>query len=377
MKMSVLFSFLGQYRILLIYSSIYVIIYTDEGFTYIFVGGYIGSNSSQNTFNNEGEAKTLLSNLLKTDFNSIQKKFDANATVVSSGTPQDIVFSSWKMALTDSEFSSVSDAEDFLAKYKEKYLAQAYETNGIILVSEYVSVMDKEEFLENQLAISKILDRLEVEFDEKRGKIGKKFILGDMGMSEKNYGNWGKRMNGEIVVLDYGYLYELQIDEWKEVAKCPICGSSLGYKEDYSELVCEKEDCKAKVQYTTLRNNFGYANIVKNIIKNINIDKYVKFDENGKIVVDVMDIIEIEEEEKEEYKLPEEVVDKINLTMEKFFEMAECIKRDGELNVFCQRKVKDDLFDEKDIYDEILFPCLIAAINLTDKNIEKYLKVLL
>ena len=68
-----------------------------------------------------------------------------------------------------------------------------------------------------------------------------------------------------------------------------------------------------------------------------------------------------------------EVVDKINLTMEKFFEMAECIKRDGELNVFCQRKVKDDLFDEKDIYDEILFPCLIAAINLTDKNIEKYL----
>ena len=260
------------------------------------------------------------------------------------------------------------------AKYKEKYLAQAYETNGIILVSEYVSVMDKEEFLENQLAISKILDRLEVEFDEKKGKIGKKFILGDMGMSEKNYGNWGKRMNGEIVVLDYGYLYELQIDEWKEVAKCPICGSSLGYKEDYSELVCEKEECKAKVQYTTLRNNFGYANIVKNIIKNINIDKYVKFDENGKIVVDVMDIIEIEEEEKEEYKLPEEVVDKINLTMEKFFEMAECIKRDGELNVFCQRKVKDDLFDEKDIYDEILFPCLIAAINLTDKNIEKYLK---
>ena len=34
------------------------------------------------------------------------------------------------------------------AKYKEKYLAQAYETNGIILISEYVTVMDKEEFLE-------------------------------------------------------------------------------------------------------------------------------------------------------------------------------------------------------------------------------------
>ena len=29
------------------------------------------------------------------------------------------------------------------AKYKSKYLARAYETNGIILVSEYVTVIDK------------------------------------------------------------------------------------------------------------------------------------------------------------------------------------------------------------------------------------------
>ena len=33
------------------------------------------------------------------------------------------------------------------AKKYPNYLAQAYETNGIILVSEYVSVMDTEEFL--------------------------------------------------------------------------------------------------------------------------------------------------------------------------------------------------------------------------------------
>ena len=46
------------------------------------------------------------------------------------------------------------------AKYKSNYLAQAYETNGIILVSEYVTVMDKEEFLESQYQIQRILDIL-------------------------------------------------------------------------------------------------------------------------------------------------------------------------------------------------------------------------
>ena len=44
------------------------------------------------------------------------------------------------------------------AKYKKKYLAQAYETIGIILVSEYVTVMDKEDFLENQSPIFKNLN---------------------------------------------------------------------------------------------------------------------------------------------------------------------------------------------------------------------------
>jgi ssDNA-binding Zn-finger/Zn-ribbon topoisomerase 1 len=123
------------------------------------------------------------------------------------------------------------------SKHKSKYLAQAYETNGIILVSEYVTVMDKMEFLESQFYIKKILDVLAI--DEKK----RQYILGDMVMSEKNYGNWGRRMNGDIVVLDYGYLYELTNAEWKEVAKCPTCGSSLEYTKDYSELKCVKPEC--------------------------------------------------------------------------------------------------------------------------------------
>ena len=159
------------------------------------------------------------------------------------------------------------------AKYKKKYLAQAYETNGIILVSEYVTVMDKEDFLENQSPIFKILNLLEKD-TSLAGNKERRYILGDMGMSEKNYGNWGRRMNGDIVVLDYGYLYQLSEAEWKEVSKCPICGSSLKYTSDFSQLICV-QNAKHEVQYTTLRNVHGYANIIENIKENLNDDKYV------------------------------------------------------------------------------------------------------
>ena len=116
---------------------------SGNDFAYIFVGGYIGSNSSNNTFNNAGEAKTLLTKLLSTDFNSIQRKFDATTVVAADTNPHDIKFSTWNFYLTESEFSSVSTAEEFLAKYKEKYqLSVAVEIANAILTRHYYVVED-------------------------------------------------------------------------------------------------------------------------------------------------------------------------------------------------------------------------------------------
>ena len=260
------------------------------------------------------------------------------------------------------------------AKYKEKYLAQAYETNGIILISEYVTVMDKEEFLENQLPISRILDILKIDGDVYEKEKMKHYILGDMGMSNKNYGNWGRRMNGDIVVLDYGYLYQLSKADWKDVAKCPVCGSSLSYTTDYSELECDKTDCPTKVKYTTLRNNFGYANIIENIKELINKDKYVKFDKDGKIKVDVMERVEIEEEKTEEFKMPEDIEMKINNSKDKYFEIAEFVRNHDRLDIDDIFTIKEEIYNNKEEYDEILLPYIISALELNYKNVDKYLK---
>ena len=118
-------------------------------------------------------------------------------------------------------------------------LALAYETNGLILVSEYVAVIDKEDFLESQMQVKKILESLEREVVSILNKNKNSYyILGDMGMSSKNYGNWGRRPSGELVILDYGYLYKTSYREWNKISKCPYCGNVLEYKDDYTELQC-------------------------------------------------------------------------------------------------------------------------------------------
>ena len=258
------------------------------------------------------------------------------------------------------------------AKYKSNYLAQAYETNGIILVSEYVTVMDKEEFLESQYQIQRILDILA---QDKALTADKQmfYILGDMGMSNKNYGNWGKRMNGDIVVLDYGYLYQLAKEEWKEVARCPICSSSLEYTSDYSELKCTKSECGAEVKYTTLRNTFGYGEIIKNIKKNINDDKYVKFDDKGEIIVDVMEKVVIEEENNVEFVMPEDIVYKIDKARDTFFNITELVK-DDRLNIDLYYKLKDEIMNEREEYDEMLFPFVLASLDMNMYNVRSHVK---
>lgn len=258
------------------------------------------------------------------------------------------------------------------AKYKSNYLAQAYETNGIILVSEYVTVMDKDEFLESQYQIQRILDILA---QDKALTADKQmfYILGDMGMSNKNYGNWGKRMNGDIVVLDYGYLYQLTKEEWKEVARCPICGSSLEYTTDYSELKCTKSECGAEVKYTTLRNTFGYGEIIKNIKKNINDDKYVKFDDKGEIIVDVMEKVVIEEENNVEFVMPEDIVYKIDKARDTFFNITELVK-DDRLTIDLYYSLKDEIMNEREEYDEMLFPFVLASLDMNMYNVRSHVK---
>ena len=258
------------------------------------------------------------------------------------------------------------------AKDKPKYLAKAFETNGLILVSEYVTVMDNMEFLECQNEIKTILKVIEANIKGKDKTKNTYFILGDMGTSNKNYGNWGRRMNGEIVILDYGYLYEVAGRDWINVAVCPVCGSDLEYLEDFSELKCVNDKCNTKVKYTTVRNNLGYTKIIENIKDNLDKGKYTKFDKDGSLVVDVMEEETYDDEPEEIFVMPDEIQNKLNATTDKFIEITDYITNNRFMNVNKAFAVKEDLFMNKELYDEKLFPFLIGSVNIYAENVSKY-----
>ena len=258
------------------------------------------------------------------------------------------------------------------AKNKPKYLAKAFETNGLILVSEYVTVMDNMEFLECQNEIKTILKVIEANIKGKDKTKNTYFILGDMGTSNKNYGNWGRRMNGEIVILDYGYLYEVAGRDWINVAVCPVCGSDLEYLEDFSELKCVNDKCNTKVKYTTVRNNLGYTKIIENIKDNLDKGKYTKFDKDGSLVVDVMEEETYDDEPEEIFVMPDEIQNKLNATTDKFIEITDYITNNRFMNVNKAFAVKEDLFMNKELYDEKLFPFLIGSVNIYAENVSKY-----
>lgn len=125
-----------------------------------------------------------------------------------------------------------------------EYLAHSYETNYLILVSEYVTVMDIQEFLDNEAGIKEIL-----------GELSKQYIFDDLGYTKKNYMNWGYRDDGEIVALDYGYLWP--VFDKAEALKCPRCGGDdrhpLRYNKNFTGFICSNPTCKAQYRIMDIR----------------------------------------------------------------------------------------------------------------------------
>lgn len=107
----------------------------------------------------------------------------------------------------------------------QPYVTKTYECNGIVAVAEYVNLMTKDEFVNSRENIRNILRY-----------ISKDWIFCDMGTIGKNFTNFGYRQNGDIVVLDYGYIYPID----RKIMYCTKCGSTIRWNNDFSALICDK-----------------------------------------------------------------------------------------------------------------------------------------
>lgn len=95
---------------------------------------------------------------------------------------------------------------------------------------------------------------------------GASYLLGDVGLTAKNYANWGVLM-GKPVCIDYAYIFPADMD----LFTCSICGSSAMCFTDntYSEYKCSECGEKYPDRYLRMRiSNDQRFRLFKNVSEN-------------------------------------------------------------------------------------------------------------
>lgn len=108
----------------------------------------------------------------------------------------------------------------------QPYVVKVYEStpNGLIAVTEFVEIFTLAEFHEHQEEMSEILSQISTQF-----------LIGDCGITGKNYVNWGTRNDGTICILDFAYIYSVQY----KIFGCACNDEALlKYDKNFVNLIC-------------------------------------------------------------------------------------------------------------------------------------------
>lgn len=146
------------------------------------------------------------------------------------------------------------NANEFaMSKELQPFVIKVYESNDLISVSEYVTLISREEFIEKKNEILKILSIL-----------SESYLLGDVGYITKNFTNWGYRDDGSLVILDFAYIHTIHGEE----LFCPNDRTMLEYDVNFYNLRCPKcglvrsfSDIRKKI---SMEDEWAIINEVKN-----------------------------------------------------------------------------------------------------------------
>lgn len=127
----------------------------------------------------------------------------------------------------------------------QPYVVKVYECvpNGLIAVTEYVEIFTLNEFHIHQDEMRDILS-----------VIAEQFLIGDVGITGKNYVNWGTRNDGTICILDFAYIYSVRYN----VFNCSCDDDALlKYDKNFVNLICPL--CGKKYTFGEIRRKITRA----------------------------------------------------------------------------------------------------------------------
>jgi DNA-directed RNA polymerase subunit RPC12/RpoP len=83
-------------------------------------------------------------------------------------------------------------------------------------------------------------------------------LLGDVGLTNVNYANWGLSADGKPVCIDYAYIFPVSMD----LFKCVSCGrKTMAINSSFTEYTCTY--CKHVYQDRELRSKISQAERLK------------------------------------------------------------------------------------------------------------------
>nr|DAN65335.1 MAG TPA: hypothetical protein [Caudoviricetes sp.] len=135
-----------------------------------------------------------------------------------------------------------------MAKRLYPNVTKIYEVseNGTMMIAEYIQPFDSYgEMMQYAAQIRQILT-----------EIGSVYLIGDVGITDKNYSNWGIRIGtNQPVCLDFAYVYEVS----SELFTCKYCQTHamLIPNKDFTELHCSNPSCGKKYLFEDIRRRIG------------------------------------------------------------------------------------------------------------------------
>lgn len=172
-------------------------------------------------------------------------KYDIDYTELGSGTNRHAILIDGYVFKIAMDRFGVKDnwAEFAIAKELQPYVTKTYECNGLIVVAEYVTVVSKDEFISKKDKIRQILSYL-----------AQGYLMGDVGSISKNFMNWGYRDDGQLVILDFAYIYKIKGEEMVcggVNANGEVCDEFLEYDENFYKLTCPR--CRKTYTFYDIR----------------------------------------------------------------------------------------------------------------------------
>lgn len=172
---------------------------------------------------------------------SLLSDFGVPYTSLGSGTNRmAVLIDGYAMKIALDKDGMIDNMREFIyAQVLYPYVVKVYECiyGGFISISEYVSIFTLDDFHTYQDDMRNILE-----------DISSSFLIGDVGITGRNYVNWGIRDDGTICMLDFAYIYSVDY----KLFTCSCDGETLlSYDKDYVNMRCPR--CGRKYTFGQIR----------------------------------------------------------------------------------------------------------------------------